>query len=281
VAACGARAATGVFRMIELAFLLFSSAVSLLFFVGSLILLNLGRRLGTHRLTREGVAAMTGLNAVEGAVFALVGLLLAFTISGALQRFDERKQLILQEANAISSAYDRLDLLENEARLKLKEKLKEYVQARINLYRMPIEFVLWTGSEITSAEQQAKIFKLKAEIWDGAVAACPPASSRAACPLILPSLNSVFEIARLRNGANERHPPQIIYVMLFGLGLGGSLLAGFGMAAARTQSWVHMVTFAATLAVALFVITDIEFPRLGLIRVDYFDHFLNEVYERM
>ena len=146
---------------------------------------------------------MAGLNAVEGAVFALVGLLLAFAISGALQRFDERKQLVLQEANAISSAYDRLDLLESEARLKLKKKFKEYVKARVDLYRMPIEFALWTGSEVTSAEQQAKILKLKAEIWDEAVEACPPASSRNACPLVLPSLNSAFEVARLRNGANR------------------------------------------------------------------------------
>ena len=147
--------------MVQLAFLLFSSAVSLAFFVGSLILLNLGRGLGTRRLAREGSAAMVGLNAVEGAVFALVGLLLAFAISGALQRFDERKQLILQEANAISSAYDRLDLLESEARLKLKKKLKEYLKARMDLYRMPIEFALWTGSEATSVEQQAKILNSK------------------------------------------------------------------------------------------------------------------------
>ena len=49
--------------------------------------------------------------------------------------------------------------------------------------------------------------------------------------------------------------------MLFGLGLGGLCLAGFGMAAAETRSWVHMVTFATALAIALYVITDIEFPR--------------------
>jgi hypothetical protein len=48
---------------------------------------------------------MAGLTTVEGAVFALIGLLLAFTISGALQRFDERRQLVIQEANAVSTAY--------------------------------------------------------------------------------------------------------------------------------------------------------------------------------
>jgi hypothetical protein len=54
--------------------------------------------------------------------------------------------------------------------------------------------------------------------------------------------------------------------MLFGLGLGCSLLAGFGMAASAGHSWIHMVLFAATLTVALYVVTDMEYPRLGLIR---------------
>ena len=99
--------------------------------------------------------------------------------------------------------------------------------------------------------------------------------------LILPSLNSMFDAAQIRVGSNERHPPQIIFIMLFGLGLGGSLLAGFGMAAGKARSWVHMVTFAAALAFALFVVTDLEFPRLGLVRIDSFDHHLADLLERM
>ena len=69
--------------------------------------------------------------------------------------------------------------------------------------------------------------------------------------------------------------------MLFGLGLGASLLAGFGMAAAKARSWIHMVTFAATLAVTLYVVTELEFPRLGFINIEDFDRFLVEAYEQM
>jgi hypothetical protein len=69
--------------------------------------------------------------------------------------------------------------------------------------------------------------------------------------------------------------------MLFGLGLGGSLLAGFGMAAAAARSWIHMLVFAATLTVALYVVTDMEYPRLGLIRIESFDHFLVDAHEQM
>ena len=265
--------------MIEIGFVLFSSLVAGAFFIGSLVLMDLGRRLGAARLARDGMTSLTGLSAVEGAVFALMGLVLAFAISGALQRFDERKQLVIHEANAISNAYDRLDLLNGGT--KLKAKLKDYLKARIDLYRLPVRFSLSGGAELFSSEQQAKILALKSDLWNEAVAACPPASITTACSLALQSLNTVFDTARNRLGSNERHPPQIIYVMLFGLGLGGSLLAGFGMAAAKTRSRVHMVIFAAALAFALFVVTDIEFPRLGFVRVDDFDHFIQEIYDQM
>lgn len=232
-------------------------------------------------LQKKGADNTAGLAAVEGAVFALIGLLVAFTISGALQRFVERRQLVVQEANAVSAAYDRLGLFEGEVARDLKAKLKAYVRARIELYGMPHDFSLWEGAEVWSPEQQQRIFELKDEIWKVAVAACPQSAFQPSCSLSLPALSSAFEVARLRFGAAEKHPPQIIYVMLFGLGLSGSLLAGFGMAAAKARSWIHMVVFAATLAATLYVITDMEFPRLGLIRVENFDHFLVDAYEQM
>ncbi len=88
-----------------------------------------------------------------------------------------------------------------------------------------------------------------------------------------PRLTGLFEVARLRLGACEKHPPQIVYVMLFGLGLGGSLLAGFGMAAATARSWIHMLIFAATSTVTLYTVTDMEYPRLGIIRIENLNHF--------
>jgi hypothetical protein len=262
-------------------FILFSAIVAAAFFVGSLILLSYGRRLGLHYLKQEGAGSMAGLTTVEGAVFALIGLLLAFTISGALQRFDERRQLVIQEANVASTAYDRLALFEADSARNLQSKLKDYVRARIDLYSMPHDFSLWERGEVFSPEQQDRILTFKNNIWDATVAACPQTGFRPACSLALPALTSLFEVARLRAGASEKHPPQIIYAMLFGLGLGGSLLAGFGMAAATARSWIHMVIFAGTLTITLYAVTDMEFPRLGLIRIEDFDHFLVEAYEQM
>ena len=261
-------------------FALYSFGITATFFVISLILLNYGRQLGLRYLRQQGADSMSGLPTIEGAVFALIGLLLAFTISGALQRFDERRDLVVREATAIGTAYDRLSLFEHDAH-DLQARLKDYTRARIELYQMPHDFSLWQRAELWSREQQAKIMALKDRLWDATVAACPQSNYRPACAQALPALGEAFSVARLRAGAAEKHPPQIVYMMLFGLGLGGSLLAGFGMAAAAARSWIHMVIFAATLAIALYVVTDMEFPRLGLVRVEGFDHFLTDVYGQM
>jgi len=262
-------------------FALFSIVITTGFFASSLILLNFGRHLGLRYLRRAAADSITGFGPVEGAVFALVGLLLAFTISGALQRFDERRQLVVQETNALSAAYDHIGLFEGDVARDLRAKLRDYLHARIELYRASHDFSLWRGAEVWPTQQLDNIRQLKAKLWDATVAACPQTNHPPACALVAPALTNAFEIARLRAGASEKHPPQIIYVMLFGLSLVGSLLAGFGMAAAKARSWVHIVCFATALTVTLYVVTELEFPRIGLIRIENFDSFLINLENQM
>jgi hypothetical protein len=262
-------------------FMLFAAGISAAFFVGSLIALNYGRLLGLRYRLQKQADGMAGLATVESAIFGLMGLLLAFTISGALQRFDDRRQLVIQEATAATAAYDRLSLFDGDVARELQSRMREYVGARVELYRMRHDFLLWGRTEEFSREQQSQLVHLKNNLWNAAVAACPRSAYQPACSLALPALNSVFEVGRVRAGASEKHPPQIIYAMLFGLGLGCSLLAGFGMAASTARSWIHMFLFAGTLTVALYIVTDMEYPRLGLIRIEAFDHFLADAYNQM
>jgi hypothetical protein len=243
--------------------------------------MNLGLRLGERNLDRRGEQALAGLGSIEAAVFALMGLILAFTLSGALQRFDERRQLILKEANSIARAYGRLDLIDEAAKGNLRSRFKDYTRARIDLYQNNIDFSAFKGAEVAPKIQLAAIRKLQSEVWSVAVEICRPKNTNFACSAVLNSLQDAFEAARLRDGANERHPPHVVYIMLFTLGLGSSFLAGVTMSAARKRIWVHMVSFAGALALAIFVITDIEFPRLGLVRVDSFDHYLIDLVDPM
>ncbi len=88
--------------------------VLLLLFAGMLLSIEAGRRLRVHH--RAAAGESTGLGAVTGAVFGLMGLMVAFTFSGAASRFDHRRDLIVEEANDIGTAYLRIELLPKEAR---------------------------------------------------------------------------------------------------------------------------------------------------------------------
>src|SRR5437879_73732 len=94
--------------------------------VGILICLEIGRRIGVRNLTTD-----RGGGAVEAALFGLLGLLIAFTFSGAATRFDTRRQLIIDEANMIGTAYLRIDLLPADAQPALREKFRQYVDSRL------------------------------------------------------------------------------------------------------------------------------------------------------
>jgi hypothetical protein len=77
------------------------------------------------------------------------------------------------------------------------------------------------------------------------------------------------------------HPPTIIFVMIGVLALMSSLLAGYAMAGGKTRSWIHVIGFALIMATTVYVILDLEFPRLGIIRVDAFDQVLVELRQSM
>ena len=109
---------------------IYVSLFALGLFLGMLILLEVGRRIGIRRLEKDPEGAEAGVGTVEGAVFALLGLLIAFTFSGAASRFDTRRQLIIEETNDIGTAYLRLDLLSTEAQPGLREKFRQYVDTR-------------------------------------------------------------------------------------------------------------------------------------------------------
>ena len=133
-------------------------------FVGMLISLEAGIRLRHARMALEAAAGKktSGFGAVEGAMFALLGLLVAFTFSGAANRFDGRRQLIVQEANDIGTAYLRLQLLPPEPRAELQQLFREYFDARL---------VLYTSTRRLSAEvgDLQRSQKLQERIWARAV----------------------------------------------------------------------------------------------------------------
>jgi hypothetical protein len=246
------------------------AAIAVGLFLGMLVLLEIGHRIGQHRLAVDPEGTRAGTGAVDGAVLALLGLLVAFTFSGAAGRFDARRQMVIDEANAIGTAYLRIDLLPAAEQPTIRQAFRQYLDSRIAAYReLPdVEAAL---------REYAKAVAMQQGIWRQAVAASQGEAAQPIRMLLLPALNEMFDIATTRALTAQLHPPIIIFVMLVGLSLVSALLAGYGMASGRRRSLIHVIGFAATLSLVVFVILDLEHPRLGLIRIDDFDQAMVNV----
>jgi hypothetical protein len=247
-------------------------AISL--FLGMLLLLEMGRRMALRGRGKGAEKEPAGVAAVEGAVFALFGLLLAFTFSGSLERFNKHRELIAEETNAIGTAYLRLDLLAKSAQPTLRELFAKYLDARLDVYRKLPDIEAAKAALTTSAH-------LQNEIWTQAVNSSRLSDSHPdAGKLLLPALNEMIDITTTREMAANLHPPEIIFILLFALGLGCSLLAGYGMATS-SRSWLHIIGFTAVTVITVVVILDIEYPRKGLFRADAYDQVLIDLRENM
>jgi hypothetical protein len=128
----------------------------------------------------------------------------------------------------------------------------------------------------------ARSNQLQGELWRQAISAVQAEGAPlTAAILLVPALNAMIDITTTRTMATQMHPPNIVFAMLLGLALAASLLAGYGMTGSRIRSWFHMLGFALVMATAVFVIYDLEYPRLGLIRLDAFDQALVDLREGM
>jgi hypothetical protein len=208
-------------------------------------------------------------------VFALLGLIIAFTFSGALTRFDTRRAQIVDEANAIGTAYLRIELVPASVQPKLRETFRSYVDSRIETYRRLPDLAA-AKAELAHTEA------LQGEVWSQALAAVRmPGSPPMAELLVMPAFNEVFNFVTTRTSATLMHPPVIVYAMLMGLALASAFLAGYQTAGEKAYDWVHQLAFAVTVAFTVYVILDIEYPRLGFVRLDAFDQVLVNVRQGM
>jgi hypothetical protein len=253
--------------------------LSIFFAVGlfgaMLLLLEAGRWIAVRRMTVDPEGAKTGLGAVVGVVFSLLGLLLAFTFSGAASRFDARKQLIVQEVNTLGKVYYVLDLFPEPLQTKLKDSFRRYLDAELEAIKaLP---------DVRAAKQAfARSSALKADIQTQAIAACRnPDTQPIAMYVLFPAINEWITNSRNRFVAVNTHPPVAIYAVLVGLALVSSLIAGYGMAEAKRRSWLHIIIFAVVITVTIYVIIDLEFPRIGFIRINAADQLLVDLRKKM
>lgn len=251
---------------------LIAAAVTLLLLTTLAAALELGYRLEqrARRITEGGTDSSLG--AIEGAVFAILGLILAFSFSVAATRFDARRHLTVDEANAIGTAQLRIDLLPKEGQPRMRALFADYIGSRIEFGR--------GLSGLGDAEAAwAKTQRLQQEIWQQALAA-PPNLNGTATPvqaLLLPALNQMFDLSASRRIASKTQLPLMTLGLLLALSILGAYLAGRTTAPSKHRSFTHRLLYPVVITITLVVIVDLDHPRLGLIRSDYTDELLHSL----
>jgi hypothetical protein len=238
--------------------------------------LEIGRRIGLATAVKKSqTTSSNNVGAVETVIFSLLGLLIAFTFTGAETRFEARRQLITVEANAIGTAYLRIDLLPKEVQPQMREFFKKYTQIRANIYQHLDDPTATKSMADTSA-------LLQKQIWSLATSNCQKTGMPTYCAmLVLPALNDMIDITTTRLVALSNHPPTIIYILLLSLSLLSAVLIGYDLPFGNQRNLLYMLSYAIIISLALYLIIDLEMPRFGFIQITAADKVLMDLKNSM
>ena len=250
--------------------LVLSALLAVGLFFALLLAQYAGRALGKWRLERSGEDATVGAGAVEGAAFALLGLLLAFTFSGADARLQHRRDLIIEQVNALGTAWMRLDLLPAADHPAIRSLFKRYVD---DLQKAAAN----SGDPGAVAVIAADLQVLQNQIWRECVASVNRDGRPQVASLLLPPLNDSFDLSTSRIAASRIHVQPAVIAFLLGLSVVAGFLAGHAQASAKRPSLVYMLIFAALISATIYFIMDFEYPRRGLVTLKSADAFMNEL----
>ena len=229
----------------------------LIVFVLSLVVLSLASRLGSHQRHRHPLPEeeRDDFGIVLSATLTLLGLLIGFTFSMAVSRYDQRKNYEEAEANAIGTEYVRADLLPPADGAKVRDLLKKYVHQRVLFYttRSP-----WKVGKIN-----ADTAELQNELWS-AVRSQAAAQPTPITALIISGMNDVLNSQGYTQSAWWNRIPVAAWILMATIAIGANLLIGYG---ARWTDWRLLLIVPLAVSLSFFLISDIDSPRGGAIRV--------------
>lgn len=250
---------------------LYAGITTLGLFVLILLGLEGGRRFALRRQIHDAKGSHAGNGAVEGAVFGLLGLLMALTFTSAASRFDQRRQFIVDETTAFATACRQLDFLPAAQQEAAQAALKHYADLRIEFMQQDnIDYKAYAKKENEARDEIWKIVKIGVSSDE-----CKARGE------VLAAVNALLEIGNRRRASIRMHVPVVVFVLLFGMAIFGSVLAGYAMTTSTLRKPLHMLAFAAGLSLTIYVILDLEYPRSGIISLDGMETSLVRVRDEM
>ena len=236
--------------------------LALLLFIAMVGALEAAQRLG-DRLEGDGWQRSRDVFVtVAGGVLGLLGLMLAFSFSMSVTRYEARKTLLLKEDNTIVSVHLRSDLLLPAQRAQLRGLLRQYGEQRV-------AFLKVGHDEEGEGRAVDQANALQAQMWPLVAAADNYPEPRAiGLSLLGSAVNDMLLVARERQAARANRVPEPVLWMLFTLAVLAGAAVGYAFGASRHRSRIFTVTFALLVCMVVYIIIDLDRPRRGLIQID-------------
>jgi hypothetical protein len=228
--------------------------------VAIFMLLIVATQLGGLLRARRAQASGEDETYVLSAAVGLLGLLIGFTFSLALSRYEQRRELVLQEANAIGTLYLRADLTPQPFRGQLQALERSYVDARLALARAGED-----PAAITRAERDAET--LQGRLWRTAMAAVPQITPPITASLLVASLNDTIDLAASRKAALSARLPASVLAVLIVYAAISAAIVGYVVGGTGGRPRISAVILFALTTLAITLILDLDRPRTGSIVV--------------
>lgn len=250
----------------SLLFRLEAHTIAALLFLGMIITFILGRQLAKSWHARraekgEDLGEGGGVGALLGALFALFGLILAFAFGMSGTRFENVRNVMVEEANDIGTVILRTDLYPDSVRQLLRSELKNYVEARIAYYEKVTDFTLFMKAKENAEKAGAIVWTTVAQFSRQSNATVPSMQ-------MIPALNAMLDIATTRDIMVRARVPDVVVITLFILTLTISFIGGFTYPRIGPKDWVIIVGFALLTSLIIYLTLDLGRPMRGLIKAD-------------
>jgi hypothetical protein len=222
--------------------------------------LEVGYRLGQRRQDKTDEPDKTHTSALQGATLGLLALLLGFTFAMSVTRFDNRKTVIVDQANAIGTAELRSRLLGSPYAEKAAPLFRAYVDAWVKYKASGVDIATILAAEARATDIENQLWTMVRD-----VTAADPHSLPAS--LFTSAMNDVIDMHEKRNRSIKDRVPDAVIWLLFAISALalGQVAYSCGLNGRRRQ--VANVTFAFAIALVLTIILDIDRPRRGLVQV--------------
>jgi hypothetical protein len=196
---------------------------------------------------------------LTGVLWGLLGLVLAFTFSMANSRYEKRRDLTVQEANDIGTAYIRTAVYPDSIHDLFKIEFGKYIDARVNFYHC--------GRDVEKVNRYYKQSdSMGMVIWGIATSFSKVDKTTTLTSQLLPALNNMIDIKTTRRSAGESTIPDSIMYFVFFLCICSAFILGYDNK--KKIDWLLVTCVSLMISITIFTIVDLDRPRSGLIRMD-------------